>query len=122
MEQYVLLPLGSFVPSLDTLLNGINYTIGINNGEVIYVSTRDKNFSVRGKIGVGSSIKEANIPLGEIKMIPGWGYYSKIDNIWYAGFLVENPKNDSMKIGWMFKYNFPSEYSARWSSPLLLGL
>lgn len=102
-EKYVLTPNGSLVFSIDTIKNGIAYTLGIDKGgNVIFVSTIDAKIKINGKM-IGKSI---GIISSKIEYVKGWGYYVKLSNDWYAGFNYENKPTPNKKIQWFFKYKF----------------
>tara|TARA_R110002050_G_scaffold121541_1_gene239889 strand:- start:66 stop:527 length:462 start_codon:yes stop_codon:yes gene_type:complete len=107
-NSMILIPSGGFVKSENILIDNIEYVIGINsNLEVIYISTKDTTckFGDSG-IMVGSKLSDIDMGKDKLNYIPGWGYYIKINSIWYAGFDFDEVPNDDSRIGWLFQYEF----------------
>lgn len=97
------IPSGIF--SRDTLVvDGIKFDIVVNNKQVVYVGTIDKNFMIGGKKYVGLALSDFKFKEG-IKLYLGWGHYLKISDEWYALFDF-NKLTDSSKVLSVFKYQF----------------
>ncbi|WP_316634375.1 hypothetical protein [uncultured Flavobacterium sp.] len=98
----ILIPSGALVPEKKVSIKNIKYSLGISNNEVIYVSTSDKAFQIDdSRIGNIIGMKVMNA-----KLIPGWGYYVKLENDWYAGINFKEKITANSKIEWFFKYKF----------------
>jgi len=101
----ILIPSGALVDAVTSQYNNNSFTIGVNdNKTVVYISTIDPNFEIKGfKINDDiSKIFESS----KVHYTIGWGYYIKIDSDWYAGFDISSKPNKNSKIQWLFNYKF----------------
>ncbi len=96
---YILIPYNELIKCIYISYNGIEYTLGITNYQIIkFIATSDKRFSVDG-YKIGDEITKT-------QTIPGWGHYTKINEEWYAAWFSEDHDEKSGKIQWFFKYDF----------------
>lgn len=102
----IVIPSGAFAKASEIIVDEVKYLVGTEDGIIIYISTSDKSFSPVAGISIGNLLKDIGADTKDLGYIPGWGYYTKIDSNWYAGFdFKETPRAD-MPIKWFFKYNF----------------
>ena len=103
-DTYVLIPNGALVDSHQIIENNIEYTVGVVNGRIKYVSTFDKDFTVGG-LRINDLLPKSfsNRQWG---YRPGWGYYIELDAGWYAGFDFKTKPTEESRIQWFFKYDF----------------
>ena len=82
MKKYILVPTGSLVESYDTIVNGIQYTIGqTDKNAYTFIYTADSNAEICD-LRIGDTI---NAVIDEKFCIQGWGCYKPLCNDWYAG-------------------------------------
>ena len=105
----VMIPSGKIIHAKKVIDSNITFIYGIDEKDnVIYVSTNDSKFKIQN-YNLNNTFGDISLNMKDMKYIPGWGYYIKIDNIWYAGFNFKSKPRQTSKIEWFFKYNFPKE-------------
>jgi len=106
--HFVQPPVGSILRASYVNIRGVKYNVGVTrDNRISYVSTNHSAF----KIYINNSVIDMNTRLIDIvddlerlKYKPGWGYYVKINPLWYACFdYKEKPSKDSKVISF-FKY------------------
>lgn len=113
---FIFIPNGSFINAFPVVMNNIEYKVGVLNNTIIYIQTRDKNFTINN-LKINDKLPESyiinrefvSIPAynnREIGYIPGWGYYIEIESGWYAGFDSKTKPNEESRIECFFKYKF----------------
>lgn len=103
-NEGVLIPSGALVNSFPLVENNIEYTVGVNNDKIIYISTADKNFRINN-LKINDLLPESYFNR-EWGYIPGWGYYMEIESGWYAGFDFQTKPDKESRIQWFFKFDF----------------
>ena len=103
-NEGVLIPSGALVNSFPLVENNIEYTVGVNNDKIIYISTADKNFRINN-LKINDLLPESYFNR-EWGYIPGWGYYVEIESGWYAGFDFQTKPDKESRIQWFFKFDF----------------
>lgn len=109
-SKFLLISSGSFLPSTDVILNGINFTIVLNEkGDTIHWTTRDMKFITPEGFNVGTSWENVPKKLQKsIRKMPGWGYYIKLNSEWQLGFCegktcTNNEPSKGSNVNWIFK-------------------
>ena len=103
-QSRVLIPNNDLVESHDVMVDGVNYTIGIRDGKIVYIGTSDERFTV-DNLQVGALISR-DLLGRELGYTPGWGYYIKMDSGWYAGLDFSKKPTEGTPIQFFFKYDF----------------
>ena len=100
----VIVPNNDLIDAYQIKEGRVAYTVGGKNGEIVYVQTIDKAFTVGG-LRVGDPLPKAFADR-EIGYRLGWGYYVEIEAGWYAGFDHTTRPTEGSRIQWFFKYAF----------------
>lgn len=80
--------------------NDVVFTLGVENDQVVYQSTRDMNF-VTDELKCGDHLPEYY--LDRVVREDGWGCYVLLDSGWNAAFYCGNGQKGSGKVEWFFK-------------------
>lgn len=104
-NTFEFLPNGALIKSFSIIEKNIEYTVGVSsNNRIIYISTRDENFTIYG-LKINNQLPESYFDK-TLEYRAGWGYYIEIDSGWYAGFDFQTKPNIESKIQWFFQFDF----------------
>ena len=104
VDTLIFIPNGAFVNSHTVMENGIEYTVGVQDGRIVYVDTVDKNFTIRG-LRINDRLPRS-YEGKEWGYRPGWGYFKEIDSGWYALFDFRKKPTEESRIEAFFKCLF----------------
>jgi len=106
--EKMFIPSGELVSKIDTTINQIEYTLGVKNNAIVFISSKDGDATeIRGV--KSKELTELRGENNSLQKINGWGYYLSVGNEWFAGYDEGSTINDNKKPDWFFKYNFPKE-------------
>ena len=112
----IFIPSGELVVKVDTTINQVDYTLGIKNSLIVFISTIDgRATGVEGITGKQLSQLKA-VSKSSLKKINGWGYYLSIGNGWFAGFRDAESITNGKRPDWYFRYNFPKANKDKFKS------
>ena len=103
-ETRVLIPNGDLVHSRTVVEGEVEYTVAVQDGKIVFLSTTDEDFTVGG-LRVNDPLP-ASYADKEWGFRLGWGYYKEIESGWYAGFDPRKKPAEDAPIQWFFKYKF----------------
>lgn len=103
-QSRVLLHNNELVESHDTIVDGINYKIGIRDDIIVFISTSDEKFSINN-YRIGTPVPKDLLDR-ELRYTPGWGYYIEMGSGWYACFDFTKKPTEKTPIQFFFKYVF----------------
>lgn len=103
-NSWILIPNNDLVESHNIMVDGINFTIGVRDGIIVYICTSDGKFTINN-YQIGTPIPE-DLFDRELGYTPGWGYYLEIGSGWYACFDFTKKTAEKSPIQFFFKYDF----------------
>lgn len=105
--ELILSPNLRFIENMDTIINNVKYSIGIEENKITFISTNDHDFTlVNGDQPIGNTLLKNGLKVEDLTKIDGWGYYIPIIDGWFGGVDFYSELSPVSKIDWVFKYNF----------------
>ncbi|WP_460764573.1 hypothetical protein [Niabella terrae] len=83
---------GNFVDMAQREYDSCKFIIGLREGRIISLSTRDSSFAIGGKRYIGRLLSSF-AHRAKLVTITGWGAYLPLEQGWYAGFAPLNLSN-----------------------------
>lgn len=86
----------NFAPTYEITIDGIMYTIAINEQKkIIYIDTIDPNFKTEEGFCMKTTFKEIFATTNQIKKEPGWAFYIPLKSGWNAAFKISRSESES---------------------------
>lgn len=86
----------NFAPTYEITLNGILYTIAINDQkEIIYLDTIDPDFKTEEGFNMKTTFKEIFAKTNQVKKEPDWAFYIPLKSGWNAAFKISRSESES---------------------------
>ena len=108
-KQYLLTSSSDLEQSYETTLNGIRYSIAIDeNKRITYIGSFDPDFKTEEGYSIKTTFKEIFTSINKIELEPGWAFYVPLRLGWNAAFKLskagaESKPKDDDKVGFFFK-------------------